>query len=344
MSVRSVKKIADSSVGVSRELQKDSKEGSLLSKLKDEKVVLSFDSMEGVNTQGAKVVKNFIREKLPAACYVTASAGHLIAGVGKLTDFIPEPLTEFLDKYALKFSKIVNVANYTYKGVEAIIDKRAWEGLSRLTYSAVVPWVPLESVFTYSGISSGTTMMEQAQRHKIVYPKSKPMSIGEDLHENIKAFGTMCRETFSGLWGKNRKIFLSVEKEKKGGHTMFFCAWGNIIGAVSGMLAGTNYQSLLGRFAVVIRNLGGVGCDWAKLIHPDTNNKLSAIFFGIVSLFDVAKSFTETQMSHTLSHFSMSMNNFANYFYVNTTKATSDGTFKDIDDNGVPGKLNLAAA
>ncbi len=304
---------------------------SLLSKLEDKGAAASYDSMEGVET---KPPKSFMRDTLPAVGYITASVGHLTAGAGALSDFIPNPLTEFLEKYALKFSKIVNVSNYTYKGIEAIIGKRAWEGLSRLTYSAIVPWVPLESVFTSSGISSGTTMFEQAQRHKIKYPNAtkkssqgNPRSLAEDLQENTKAFGTMCRETIQGLWGKDRKIFLPQSKEK--GHTMFFCAWGNFIGAVSGMLASLEHHSLLGKFAAVTRNAGGIGCDWAKLIHPDINNRISAIFYSIVSILDVTKSFTSPDTSHTLSHFSMAMNNFANYYYVNTTKATTDKTYKD---------------
>ncbi len=321
---------------------------SLLHKLEDDNVAASFDSMEGVGTKSAP---SFIRDTLPAAAYIAASVSHLTAGAGALTDIIPNPLTEFFDNYALKFSKLVNVANYTYKGIEAMTGKpvkkgdktlweggnRAWEGLSRLAYSAIIPWVPLESVFTYSGISSGTTMIEQAQRSKIKYknatkksPEGSPQSLREDLEENSKAFKTMFRETFQNLWGKDRKIFLPLKKET-GGHTMFFSAWGNIIGAITGIMAGSNHSSLLGKFAAIVRNAGGIGCDWAKLIHPDINNKLSAIFYGMVSIFDVTKSFTSPETSHTLSHFSMAMNNFANYYYVNTTKTTTDKTFKNYD-------------
>lgn len=314
--------------------EKGSNDESLLSKLDNKNTAMSFDSMEGVSLPEANTVQSFVREKLPVIGYITASAGHLIAGLGKLSNAIPEPITEFLDIYALKFSKLVNVSNYTYKGIEALVGKRAWEGLSRLAYSVVVPWVPLESVFTSSGISSGATMFEQAQRHKIKYPNAtkkspqgNPSSLIEDLKENSKAFKTMCSETFQGLWGKERKVFINPNKDK--GHTMFFCAWGNFIGAISGMLAGSNHHSPLGKFAAVVRNAGGIGCDWAKLIHPDINNKLSAIFYCIVSALDVTKSFTQTDTSRTLSHFSNAMNNFANYYYVNTTKATLDRTFKD---------------
>jgi hypothetical protein len=251
-----------------------------------------------------------------------------------MSKFIPEPLAKFLDQNILGFSKLVNVANYTHKGIEAVLDNRAWEGLSRLAYSAVVPFMPLESVFTASGISSGPTMFEQAQRHKVKFsnatkenPQGTPSSALEDLQENSKAFSSMCQETFGNLFGANRKVFIHPDKEQ--GHTMFLCAWGNFLGAIGGMLAGSNHHSPLGKASSIIRNVGGIGCDWAKFIHPDINNKLSAIFYGVVSICDVAKSFTPKHVSHILSHFSMAMNNFANYYYVNTTKATTDKTFKD---------------
>ncbi|NBV99316.1 MAG: hypothetical protein EBR67_07390 [Proteobacteria bacterium] len=289
--------------------------------------------MEGVPVSDSKAL-NFVRDTLPVVGYAAASLGHLIAGAGGMSEIIPKPLTEFLDKYILGFSKLVNVANYTHKGVEAVAGKRAWEGLSRLAYSAVVPFMPLESVFTASGISSGPTMFEQAQRHKIKFPNATekdpqgtPASALEDLQENGKAFLTMCKETFSNLFGANRKVFIHPDKEQ--GHTMFLCAWGNFLGAIGGMLAGSNHHSPLGKASSIIRNVGGIGCDWAKFIHPDINNKLSAIFYGVVSICDVAKSFTPKHVSHILSHFSMAMNNFANYYYVNTTKATTDKTFKD---------------
>lgn len=315
-------------------------QGPLTTKLKNKNVAASLDSCEGVNldSRNTNKFKDFARNKLPFIGAMAASIGHITAGIGKYSDIIPEALTNFFDNYSLKVSKIVNVGNYLFKGIEALIHKRAWEGISRLAYPAVVPWVPLESVFTYSGISSGLTMMEQAQRHKINYsnntqenPKGSPSSILEDLKENGKAFLSMCQETFSkeGLWGKNRKIFLSIEKEQSGGHTMFFSSWGNFIGAILGMAAGKDHSSLLGKTAAVVRNAGGIGCDWAKLLHPDISNKLSAGFYAAVSALDVTKSFTGPDISHILSHFSMALNNFANYYYVDTTNKTSDNKFVD---------------
>jgi hypothetical protein len=121
---------------------------------------------------------------------------------------------------------------------------------------------------------------------------------------------------------------------------MFFCAWGNFLGAILGFFVGNNHSSPLGKLASLLRNAGGVGCDWAKFIHPDINNKISALLYLGVSGFDFAKSFANDSSANIMSHFSLALNNFANYYYVNTTKATTDGDFKDYE---VKKEFNLQA-
>lgn len=275
---------------------------------------------------------SFTRDSLPVIGYSAASLMHLLAGLAKSgKNILPESITKFLDQYSLVVSKLVNVANYTYKGIEALSGKRAWEGLARLAYSVIIPFIPLESMFSASGISSGLTMMEQAQRHKL-QGLAPAKTWEEDLRRNFSAFKEMVTETLSGLFGKNRKVFINASAEK--GHTMFLCAWGNFLGALLGFVVGKDHSSPLGKAASFLRNAGGIGCDWAKLIHPDWNNKLSAIFYAGVSAFDFGKSFTNDGRANILSHFSLALNNFANYYYVNTTKTTSDGTFKDYNNNG----------
>jgi hypothetical protein len=272
---------------------------------------------------------SFVRDALPILGYSTASIMHLLAGLAKSgKNILPTGITKFLDQYSLVISKLVNVANYTYKGIEALAGKRAWEGLARLAYSIIIPFVPLESMFSASGISSGLTMMEQAQRHKL-QGLAPAKTWEEDLKRNFTAFKEMVSETLAGLpfISKDKKVFVNTTKEK--GHTMFLCAWGNFLGALLGFAVGKDHSSPLGKVASLLRNAGGIGCDWAKLIHPDWNNKLSAIFYAGVSAFDFGKSFTNDGKAKILSHFSLALNNFANYYYVNTTKTTSDGTFQD---------------
>ncbi len=317
--------------------------------IRNEKIIQALNSSEGLDqsthlsnpttelaeeVQVSKAPKaNFLRDQAPIYGYSAASLMHLLAGLAKSWQILPAGLTKFLDQYSLIVSKLVNVANYTYKGMEALAGKRAWEGLARLAYSAIIPFIPLESMFSASGISSGLTMMEQAQRHKL-QGLAPAKTWEEDLRRNFSAFKEMVTETLYGLpfISKNPRVFISAAKEK--GHTMFLCAWGNFLGALLGFAVGKDHGSQLGKAASLLRNAGGIGCDWAKLIHPDWNNKLSAIFYAGVSAFDFGKSFTNNGRANILSHFSLALNNFANYYYVNTTKTTSDGTFKDYKNNG----------
>jgi hypothetical protein len=312
----------------------------LSKELEDEKIARALASFEGVpetitpqETKKPEIKPNFLRDQAPIYGYSAASIMHLLAGLSKSSQILPKGLTKFLDQYSLLVSKFVNIANYTYKGFEALSGKRAWEGLARLAYSVIIPFIPLESMFSASGISSGLTMMEQAQRHKL-QGLAPAKTWEEDLKRNFSAFKEMVTETLSGLpfIGKNQKVFVNAAKEK--GHTMFLCAWGNFLGALLGFAVGKDHSSPLGKLASLFRNAGGIGCDWAKLIHPDWNNKLSAIFYAGVSAFDFGKSFTNNGTANILSHFSLALNNFANYYYVNTTKTTSDGTFKDYRNNG----------
>lgn len=278
-----------------------------------------------------KSKKSFVRDQLPLLGYFGASTLHLIAGLNKLGKLVlPKKLAEMVDKRSLTVSKITNVINNGYAGVEALIDKRAWEGLARIAYSVIIPFVPLESVFSASGISSGLTMMEQAQRHKLRH-LAPAKSLGEDLKRNFSAFKEMCLESIQGLpfISKNPKVFVSPSKEQ--GHSMFFCAWGNFVGAILGFFAGNNHSSPIGKLASFLRNAGGLGCDWAKGIHNDINNRISGILYFGVSALDFAKSFVDDNSANIMSHFSMVLNNFANLFYVNTTKATTDGKFKDYE-------------
>jgi len=312
--------------------------------LSDPQVNLSLSSFEGLEEQKdieklpqpQESQASFIREKLPVLGYATASAMHLFAGLAKSTTILPKGLTKFLDEYSLVLSKLVNVSNYTYKGLEALFGKKlyegfngnggaAWEGIARLAYTAIIPFTPLESIFSASGISSGLTMMEQAQRHKIT---TKPQNFSEDLKANFKAFKEMWKETFSKS-GVSKILGVLKNPDEDKGHAMFLFSWGNFLGAVLGFFVGKKHSSFLGKIASFLRNGGGIGCDYAKFIHPDWNNKMSAIFYLGVSAFDFTKSFTNDAKANILSHFSLALNNFANYFYVNTSKASRDGTFKD---------------
>jgi hypothetical protein len=307
-------------------------------KLSDEKVAQSYDCMEGVygdnpikqNTTQTDKQINFIRDEIPKYGLTLASIMHIVSGLTRGANLLPDAVSEFLHKNSTRLSKTFNFVNYTVKGLDALKHKRSWDSLGRLAYSVIVPFQDQEDLFLSSGISSGITMFEQGQRHKV--PNGdKPKSFSENFMHNIDAFKKMASEIFNGgLWGPNRKVFVHEDKEE--GHTMFLGAMGNFAGAVLGMLSGKG-KSVTKQFATLIRNAGGIVCDWGKIMSPDWNNKVSGITYLIVSVLDVAQSLAPEPLASRVSHISLAINNLANYFYVNTSKATSDGNYKEFKGN-----------
>lgn len=303
--------------------ERESQEINLLHKVvQDTKVQKSLDSMEGVPENKT----NFIRERLPQLGTALAAGMHAFAGASKAVKFLPDGMTNFLDKNSTNVTKIVNVGNYLMKGLEAISKGRAWDGIGRLMYPIVVPFMDQEDVFLSSGLSSGITMFEQGQRHKVGEIKT----LAGDFTGNLKAFGGMISDIKRNGFGKDRLLFVPENKEK--GHTMWLGANGNFFGALLGLAAGKG-KSPLKKFASIVRNAGGIVCDWGKIMSPDINNKISGITYLMVSVLDVLQAFSPEPLASTLSHFSLAINNIANYFYVNTSKATSDGTYQDFKGN-----------
>ena len=307
-------------------------------KLSDEKVAESYDCMEGVHEDNpikknkAKPDKqiNFIRDEIPKYGLALASIMHITSGLTRGASVLPEAVSDFLHKNSTRLSKTFNFVNYTVKGLDALKHKRSWDALGRLAYSVIAPFQAQEDLFLSSGISSGITMFEQGQRHKVP-DGNKPKSCAENFMHNIGAFKKMMLEIFNGgLWGPNRKVFVHEDREE--GHTMFLGAIGNFSGALLGMLSGKG-KSIKKIFATFVRNAGGIVCDWGKIMSPDWNNKVSGITYLIVSVLDVAQSLAPEPLASRVSHISLAINNLANYFYVNTSKATSDGDYQEFKGN-----------
>jgi len=274
-------------------------------------------------------VLNFMRNKLPfyGACF--ASAMHVVAGTSKSLKILPEGMRNFFHQYSTMVSKWVNTANYVAKGSEAVYHGRAWDGLGRLAYPLAVLFADQNDVYLSSGLSSGITMMEQGQRHKKAGKEIN--GLVEDFIENCKAWPVMMKEVIAGgLFGPNRKVFLPESREK--GHTCFLGAHGNILGALLGILAGKG-KSPLKNVATIVRNIGSFICDFGKIVSPDMNNRASGLLYGLVSVLDVAQAYSPEPYASIISHFSLAINNVANYFYVNTTKATTDKKYKDYAGN-----------
>ena len=347
-----------------QELKEKQKQGleALHKKLEDKKVAQSFDCMEGLpqkteTSQKQEATKqinfirteaktrelapvdelrenqvlrqNFIRDEIPKYGFTVASIMHVLASMSKAFKFLPQPLADFLHVNSTRLSKAFNFVNYTVKGADALKHNRSWDALGRLAYSAIVPFQDQEDLFLSSGISSGITMFEQGQRHKVLNP-DKPKNLIENFGHNFSAFTKMIPEIIQGGLGKNRKIFVHENNEK--GHTMFLGALGNFSGALLGILSGKG-KSTMKKIATIIRNVGGIVCDWGKIVSPDWNNKISGFTYLAVSMLDVAQSLAPEPLASTISHLSLAINNVANYFYVNTSKATSDGTFQDFRGN-----------
>lgn len=319
-------------------------------KLEDEKVCNSFDCMEGLPRETEvekKEISNdiktnesikFIRDDIPKYGLTVASIMHVLASLSKAFKILPQSLADFFHVNSTRLSKTFNFVNYTVKGVDALRHKRSWDALGRLAYSAIVPFQDQEDVFLSSGISSGITMFEQGQRHKV--PNAdKPKDIVENFKHNCSAYLKMIPEVLKIFPWKDRKVFVHENNEK--GHTMFLGAMGNFGGALLGILSGKG-KSTMKKVATVIRNVGGIVCDFGKIVSPDWNNKISGGTYLLVSVLDIFQSLAPEPLASTISHLSLAINNVANYFYVNTSKATSDGTFKDFKGNTDQFSVNLA--
>ncbi len=285
----------------------------------------SLESMEGINSEQETKNDTFktLRDKIPAAGLALASTMHLIAGFSKATKSLPEGLENFFNQKSLWVSKAANLYNFLIKGVSALEHGRSWDGIGRLAYS-IAPFASLENFFLFSGLSSGISMMEQGHKDKVKPSKN----LFEDFINNAKAFKEKIIEIYQAGLGKDRMIFRGRDFEEQHKGTMFVSAFGNFFGAALGVLF-PDKGSPLRKAAAIIRNLGGIGCDYGKLLHADINNRLSGGIYLAVSGLDILQTFTPEPFATVLSHLSLATNNLANFFYVNTSSGRDDGTYKE---------------
>lgn len=289
----------------------------------------SLACMEGVDKESdtKKINKDqyikIFRDYVPMAGLALASFMHIAAGFSQATKMLPESLSNFFDKQSLKVSKFANLYNYTAKGVMALKNGRSWDGIARLAYW-IAAFANLENFFLFSGISSGISMMEQGHIDKV--KKSGKNNLLEDFTSNSKAFIEKIKEVFKAGIGKDRIVFRGRKMEEKHKGTMFVSAFGNFFGAALGLIA-PQKDSKLRKLAAIVRNLGSLGCDWGKLLHPDPNNRNSAFSYLVVSVFDLVQTFAKEPVATMLSHFGLATNNLANFYYVNTSKARDEQTY-----------------
>lgn len=298
-----------------------------LPNLQDPRVLASFDSSEGIENSQEKIPKDILglaTEYLPVIAYSLSSFMHCLSGLGKIfPKIMPKSTAMIFDLVSLPFSQTVNIFNYIAKGLGALKHNRSWDALGRLLYPLAVLGAGRQDVFLYSGLSSGITMYEQGQRDKV----KNHSNLTENFADNFQVFLQMFKEIWAGGLGSQRKIFVSKDKEK--GHTMFFSANGNFLGALLGIVSNVLKLPDIFKFAAsLLRNAGSIACDYAKIIHPDFNNRMSGIFYLVVSVFDLGKYFVDKKYASAFADFSLASNNIANFFYVNTSKASDNKTYK----------------
>lgn len=288
----------------------------------------------------AQKVKNSadIAESINIASYVTASLLHLGAAfTNQFKGILPDFMARGLDKSAPILSKAVNSINSLQKGFMALKDRRSFDALARFAYPLIVPWMPVEEMYQATGISSGLAMWTDSQKHYLKN-KEKSESLVTDFFDNIRVNIKLLKEMFTGLFTKDRKLFVSQAKDE--GHTMALGGHLNFMGAaicladkfLHGTVKSVGHVTMLRRLGLWVRNIGSGVADYAKLIHPDKNHQRAAIGYVGTSAFDIAQGSTsDSDKANTLSHLSQAIGNIANYFYINTTKATTDGDFKTHD-------------
>ncbi len=284
----------------------------------------------------------YLPDQAVKIAYAFTPLCHLLAGLGKI--FAQDSAwAKFLDKFSLIATRIVNGLNYLDKGQDALRFGRSWDAIARFVYPIVSCFSSVEDLFGLTGFSSGLSMHTDAQKarvHKMLgnnynKPPFNWKRLKTEFIANCQVFPQLIKEIFESGFGKNRKLFLP-EKAPEGqaveqGHTMALGGHLNFSGAILTLASLATKHSIkpLHVLAAVIRNAGSIISDFAKLTHPDPNYKKATIAYFIVSALDFSQSLVSPAIAAIIGHFSQAFANIANYFYVNTSKATSDGAFKD---------------
>jgi hypothetical protein len=289
----------------------------LMQQMHDPNVDASLSSSEGHNNADAY---KLVRDTIPQIGLSAASAAHCISGLSRLLPFLPKSLGELLDRHAQKFSKGVNILNYVVTAADAFIHKRSVDGLARAAYPAVIPFVKLEDMYMASGFSSGTTMMERALQEKtetMTGNKDFVTNITNNLRAFVEMWMDISRDGLTGLVDKIRNV------KKNPNPLMFLGGNCNFLGALLGVLFGKS-SDLVRKLATLIRNTGSMSTDVAKLFCGESNFLIAGVAYVVVSALDVIKDYAGETTKRTLSHFSVAVNNFANYYYLKASKVRSN--------------------
>lgn len=293
----------------------------LYSKLHDPMVNDSLSSFEGVteNIEDSKPVEaktlskleNMLQTTIPVAGYSIASALHTVAAINRTIKFLPKSLGDFIDKNVQYISKLVNTGVFASKSITAFSANQACDGLGRILNPLATWFVPQEDMYLASGFSSGSTMINFSQKH-LNKESYKPQNNLQNLLDHLKAYKQKWSDIIKGGLSHTP---ITLDRKKNKGHLMFIGGNLNFLGAALGMTLGqgSHFMKAIGS---VVRNTGSVVSDVAKMIDEDKNFIYAGILYGVVSIFDVWQAvINNKERSHTISHITQALNNFANYFY-----------------------------
>ena len=278
-----------------------------------EKIKSSKDNTVKLEAIFGKRTTSFLRDKFPIIGFSFISVAHLLSGLHMFFDFLPKPLGQFLDKHSLQATKLIKSVNYLFKGVESMIVGRGVEALTKLSLPFIYLRSKLENFHTLSGIISGLTMLEASQVPKTIKMKDTN-NFFKNFKNNFSAAAEMYKEIFNFKNLNQNHLFFS------GGNIKFI---GSLLGAVF------EQNTVLRRIYTLVRNAGSIAADVSKFFQNDINWKISGTLFPVASLFDTIQNFTDYEKHRrAFAHLSFTANALANYFYLNITKARTDGTYK----------------
>lgn len=299
----------------------------LSKELENEKVIQALNSAEGIPQETitkSEAPKEKAQSMVPDRVWQVltgiASHFHLLVGLNGIFKFLPKSLGETCRKIAPKLSKTVNLFNYTDKGQLSIRDNNSLDGISKFLFPAIVTWVPVDDMFLAQGLSSGTTMMASAHNPRI----NDKSSFGANLKQHWNSYKEMFSEVFSK--GGIKRLLGNDDF-----HLMHLGGNMNFFGGLGGLVA-DGVHPIIKTFFSAVRNMGGVICDVAKILHGDINYLISGSLYIVAHFLDLWQASIagkDKEKSETISHFVQYLSTNANYFYIKPSETQANGEFKD---------------
>lgn len=291
--------------------------------LSNDKIIQALNSAEGIEaskTETKPKSQSMVPDRVWQVLVGIAAHFHLLVGLNGDFNFLPKSWGKAFDKLAPKVSKMVNLFNYTDKGQLSIRDNNSLDGISKFLFPAIVTWVPVDDMFLAQGLSSGTTMIASAHNPRI----SDKSSFMANLKQHWQSYKQMLSEIFKP-GGIKRLI------SKDDFHLMHLGGNMNFFGGLGGLVA-DGVHPILKTFFSAVRNMGGVICDVAKILHGDINYVISGSLYiaaHVLDMWQTSISQDDHDKSRKLSHYVQWLSTIANYFYIKPSETMANNEFKD---------------